>query len=46
MLQTFGKTFIRIEDKYYVYSSDLFYDRKLQKIYTNRETIIKDKNGY
>ncbi len=43
MLQTFGKTFIRIEDKYYVYSSDLFYDRKLQKIYTNRETIIKDK---
>ena len=42
LVQTFGKTFIRIEDKYYVYSSDLFYDRKLQKIYTNKETIIKD----
>ncbi len=42
LVQTFGKTFIRIEDKYYVYSSDLFYDRKLQKIYTNKETVIKD----
>ncbi len=42
LLQTFGKTFIRIEDKYYVYSSDLLYDRKLQKIFTNKETIIKD----
>ena len=43
IVQTFGKTFIRIEDKYYVYSKDLFYDRKLQKIYTDKETIIKDK---
>ena len=43
IIQTFGKTFIRIEDKYYVYSKDLFYDRKLQRIYTNKETIIKDK---
>ena len=43
LVQTFGKTFIRIEDKYYVYSNDLFYDRKLQKIYTDKETIIKDK---
>ena len=43
LVKTFGKTFIRIEDKYYVYSNDLFYDRKLQKIYTNKETIIKDK---
>ena len=43
LVQTFGKTFIRIEDKYYVYSNDLFYDRKLQKIYTNKETVIKDK---
>ena len=31
ILQTYGKTFIRIEDKYYVYSSDLFYERKIQK---------------
>ena len=43
VLQTFGETFIRIEDKYYVYSNDLFYNRKLQKIYTDKETIIKDK---
>ncbi len=42
-LETFGKTFIRVEDKYYVYSNDLFYDRKLQKISSDRETIIKDK---
>ena len=41
-VQTFGKTFIRIEDKYYIYSEDLFYNRKLQKISTNKETIIKD----
>ncbi len=43
ILQTYGKTFIRIEDKYYVYSSDLFYNRKLQKISSDKETIIKDK---
>tara|TARA_Y100000992_G_scaffold302537_1_gene277176 strand:+ start:293 stop:2689 length:2397 start_codon:yes stop_codon:yes gene_type:complete len=43
ILQTYGKTFIRIEDKYYVYSNDLTYNRKLQKIYTEKETIIKDK---
>tara|TARA_Y100000741_G_scaffold16863_1_gene12925 strand:+ start:1052 stop:3439 length:2388 start_codon:yes stop_codon:yes gene_type:complete len=43
LVQTFGKTFIRIEDKYYVYSKDLFYNRKLQTIYTDKETIIKDK---
>ena len=41
-VKTFGKTFIRIEDKYYIYSEDLFYNRKLQKISTNKETIIKD----
>ncbi len=43
IVQTFGETFIRIEDKYYVYSKDLFYNRKLQKIFTDKETIIKDK---
>ena len=43
ILQTYGKTFIRFEDKYYVYSSDLFYQRKLQKISSDKETIIKDK---
>ncbi len=43
LIQTFGETFIRIEDKYYIYSKDLFYNRKLQKIFTDKETIIKDK---
>jgi len=42
IVQTFGTTFIKIEDKYNVYSKDLFYDRKLQKIYSNKETTIKD----
>ena len=43
ILQTFGKTFIRVEDKYYIYSNDLIYERNLQKIYTDKETVIKDK---
>ena len=43
ILKTFGKTFIRIEDKYFIYSKDLTYNRKIQKIFTNKETIIKDK---
>ena len=43
ILQTFGKTFIRIEDKYYLYSNNLIYNRKSQKIFTDKETIIKDK---
>ncbi len=43
ILQTFGETFIRIEDKYYVYSNDLIYDRNVQKVISNKETIIKDK---
>tara|TARA_B100000965_G_scaffold398973_1_gene417994 strand:- start:3288 stop:5675 length:2388 start_codon:yes stop_codon:yes gene_type:complete len=42
LLQTFGKTFIQVENKYKIYSKDLFYDRKLQKIYSKEETIIKD----
>jgi len=42
LVQTFGETFIKVENKYDVYSRDLYYDRKLQKIYTNKETIIKD----
>ena len=43
LIQTFGTTFFSIEDKYYVYSNDLFYDRKSEKIYSNKETTIKDK---
>ena len=43
LVQTFGKTFVRVEDKYYIYSKNLIYDRIKQKIYTDEETIIKDK---
>ncbi len=42
VVQTFGETYIKIENNYDVYSSDLVYDRKTQKIYSNKETTIKD----
>ena len=42
IVQTFGETYIKIESKYDVYSQDLVYDRKSQKIYSNKETTIKD----
>ena len=42
VVQTFGETYIKVENKYDVYSYDLFYDRKSQKIYSNKETTIKD----
>ena len=42
IVQTYGETYIKIENKYEVYSDDLFYDRKSQKIYSNKETTIKD----
>ena len=43
VVQTFGETYINIENNYDVYSSNLFYERKSQKIYSNKETTIKDK---
>ena len=43
VVQTFGRTYINIENNYDVYSSDLIYDRKSQKIYSYEETTIKDK---
>ena len=43
VVQTFGKTYIKIENKYDIYSYDLIYDRKSQQIYSNKETTIKDK---
>ena len=48
VVQTFGETYIKIENKYDVYSYDLIYDRGSQKIYSNKETTIKDnkKNVY
>ena len=42
IVQTFGETYINIENKYEVNSHDLFYERKSQLIYSNKETIIKD----
>ena len=43
VVQTFGETYIKIENKYDIYSYDLIYDRKSQQIYSNKETTIKDK---
>ncbi len=43
IVETYGETYIKIEDKYDVYSYDLFYERKSQKIYSNKETTIKDE---
>ena len=37
IVQTFGETYIKIESKYDVYSQDLVYDRKSQKIYRARK---------
>ena len=45
ILETIGTTNIIIEKKYEIKSSNLIYDRKLQKIYSTEETTIKDING-
>ena len=42
IVQTFGETYINIENKYEVNSHDLFYERESQQIYSNKDTIIKD----
>ncbi len=42
IIQTFDETYIKIENKYEVYSKDLFYDRKLQQINSDKDTTIKD----
>ena len=44
-LETIGVTSIKIENKYEIISSNMFYNRGSQKIYSNRETTIKDING-
>jgi len=44
-LETIGVTNIKIENKYEIISSNMFYDRKLQKIYSKNETTIKDISG-
>ena len=45
ILETIGITNIKIENKYEIISSNMFYDRKSQKIYSKRETTIKDISG-
>ena len=45
ILETTGSTNIKIEKKYEIESSNLIFDRKLQKIYSSQETTIKDING-
>jgi len=42
IINSVGDTFIIIEDTYEVFSKNLFYDRKLNNIYSDYETIIKD----
>ena len=45
ILETIGITNIKIENKYEIISSNMFYNRRSQKIYSNKETTIKDING-
>ena len=45
IIETLGITNIKIENKYEIISSNMFYDRRSQKIYSNRETTIKDISG-
>ena len=44
-LTTVGKTKINLEDDYIIISRDIFYDRKLEKIYSSYETTINDQDG-
>ena len=41
VLETIGVTNIKIEKKYEIKSSNLIYNRKLQKIHSTQETTIK-----
>ena len=45
ILETIGITNIKIENKYEIISSNLFYDRESKKIYSKSEATIKDING-
>ena len=45
VLETIGITNIKIEKKYDIKSSNMFYDRKSQVIYSSRETTITDIDG-
>ncbi len=45
ILNTIGKTKIILENNYKIISTNIFYDRNLEKIYSNYETTIKDQEG-
>lgn len=45
ILNTSGKTKIILENNYKIISKNVFYDRNLEKIYSNYETIINDQEG-
>ena len=45
IVETVGLTNIKIENKYEIISSDMFYDRRSQKIYSKKETTITDIDG-
>ena len=45
ILETIGITNIKVENKYEITSSNLFYNRRSKQIYSNRETTVKDING-
>ena len=54
MIYSEGKTNLKIENKYKVNSEDIYYDRNLNRIYSNKQTLIEDnennfyilKNGF
>ena len=45
ILNTSGKTKIILENNYKIISKNVFYDRNLEKIYSNYETTINDQEG-
>ena len=45
ILETIGITNIKIENKYEIISSNIFYNRGSKKIYSKKETTIKDIDG-
>jgi len=42
IVNSVGKTYIKIEDKHEVYSDNIYYNRNLMEIYSEKETIIYD----
>ena len=42
IVKTFGDTYIRVEDEYQIYSSDLTYDKGLMVIRSKKDTTVRD----